>query len=163
MAKAPEFASTPLEYASLSDVPDLSLPADIMIPAMQGAGFNVTRNAIDLARYSQLIFQGRPPQFDITVMSGDAEPTQWACPTADKAGWSTYCSQPYTDALLAADAAPSDDEYLAKMKEAADILRKDAVIVPLIAKKGVGLFDAELKGFLEPRVLVAIEIGQLHW
>ena len=49
------------------------------------------------------------------------------------------------------------------MKEAADILRKDAVIVPLIAKKGVGLFDGELKGFLEPRVLVAIEIGKLHW
>jgi len=163
MAKASKWASTPLEYASLSDVPDLSLPADIMIPAMQGAGFNVTRNAIDLARYSQLIFQGRPPQFDITVMSGDAEPTQWACPTADKAGWSTYCSQPYTDALAAADAAPSDEAYLAKMKEAADILRKDAVIVPLIAKKGVGLFDPALKGFLEPRVLVAIEIGKLHW
>ena len=162
-AKAAEFASTPLEYASLSDVPDLSLPADIMIPAMQGAGFNVTRNAIDLARYSQLIFQGRPPQFDITVMSGDADPSQWACPTADKAGWSTYCSQPYTDALLAADAAPSDEEYLAKMKEAADILRKDAVIVPLIAKKGVGLFDPALMGFLEPRVLVAIEISKLHW
>lgn len=163
MAKAAEFASTPLEYASLSDVPDLSLPADIMIPAMQGAGFNVTRNAIDLARYSQLIFQGRPPQFDITVMSGDADPSQWACPTEDKAGWSTYCSKPYTDALLAADAAPSDEEYLAKMKEAADILRKDAVIVPLIAKKGVGLFNPDLKGFLEPRVLVAIEIGKLYW
>jgi len=163
MAKAAKWASTPLEYASLSDVPDLSLPADIMIPAMQGAGFNVTRNAIDLARYSQLIFQGRPPQFDITVMSGDAEPTQWACPSPDKAGWSTYCSAEYTKALSDADAAPSDEEYLAKMKEAADILRKDAVIVPLIAKKGVGLFDAELKGFLEPRVLVAIEIGKLHW
>lgn len=163
MAKAPEFASTPLEYASLSDVPDLSLPADIMIPAMQGAGFNVTRNAIDLARYSQLIFQGRPPQFDITVMSGDAEPTQWACPTPDKAGWSTYCSAEYTQALSDADKATSDEDYLAKMKEAADILRKDAVIVPLIAKKGVGLFDGELKGFLEPRVLVAIEIGKLHW
>lgn len=163
MAKAAAFASTPLEYASLSDVPDLSLPADIMIPTMQGAGFNVTRNAIDLARYSQLIFQGRPPQFDITVMSGDAEPTQWACPDPAKAGWSTYCSAEYTKALSDADAAPSDEEYLAKMKEAADILRKDAVIVPLIAKKGVGLFDAELKSFLEPRVLVAIEIGKLHW
>lgn len=163
MAKAPAFASTPLEYASLSDVPDLSLPADIMIPAMQGAGFNVTRNAIDLARYSQLIFQGRPPQFDITVMSGPDDPAQWACPTPESAGWSTYCSQPYTDALAAADSAPSEEEYLAKMKEAAKILRDDAVIVPLIAKKGVGLFDTELKGFTEPRVLVAIEIGKLHW
>ena len=62
-----------------------------------------------------------------------------------------------------ADKATTDEDYLAKMKEAADILRKDAVIVPLIAKKGVGLFDGELKGFLEPRVLVAIEIGKLHW
>jgi peptide/nickel transport system substrate-binding protein len=163
MAAAPEFASTPLEYASLSDVPDLSLPADIMIPAMQGAGFNVTRNAIDLARYSQLIFQGRPPQFDITVMSGPDDPAQWACPTEADAGWSTYCSQPYTDALAAADSAASEEEYLAKMKEAAKILRDDAVIVPLIAKKGVGLFDPELKGFLEPRVLVAIELSKLHW
>ncbi|MBN9316765.1 MAG: ABC transporter substrate-binding protein [Devosia sp.] len=162
-AEAAKFASTPLEYASLSDVPDLSLPADIMIPVMQGAGFNVTRNAIDLARYSQLIFQGRPPQFDITVMSGPDDPAQWACPSPDKAGWSTYCSQPYTDALAAADSAPTQEEYLAKMKEAAKILRDDAVIVPLIAKKGVGLFDPELKGFLEPRVLVAIELAKLHW
>ena len=162
-AKAKDFASTTLEYASLSDVPDLSLPADIMVPALQGAGFNVTRNAIDLARYSQLIFQGRPPQFDITVMSGDAEPTQFACPDPSKAGWSTYCSAAYTKALADADAAPSDAEYLAKMKEAADILRKDAVIVPLIAKKGVGLFNTDLKGFLEPRVAVAIEIAKLHW
>lgn len=163
MAEAPKYAGTPLEYASLSDVPDLSLPADIMIPAMQGAGFNITRNAIDLARYSQLIFQGRPPQFDITIMSGPDDPAQWACPSPDKAGWSTYCSQAYTDALSAADSAPSEAEYLAKMQEAAKILRDDAVIVPLIAKKGVGLFDPELKGFLEPRVLVAIEIGKLHW
>jgi len=162
-AKAKEFASTPLEYASLSDVPDLSLPADIMVPALQGAGFNVTRNAIDLARYSQLIFQGRPPQFDITIMSGPDDPAQWSCPTPDKAGWSTYCSLPYTEALAAADAATSDEDYLAKMKEAAKILRDDAVIVPLIAKKGVGLFDPDLKGFIEPRVLVAVEIAKLHW
>ncbi|MDB5539134.1 MAG: transporter substrate-binding protein [Devosia sp.] len=157
------YGSTPLEYASLSDVPDLSLPADIMVPAMQGAGFNITRNAIDLARYSQLIFQGRPPQFDITVMSGDAEPTQFACPDPSKAGWSTYCSAEYTKALGDADAATSDEEYLTQMKKAADILRKDAVIVPLIAKKGVGLFDASLQGFVEPRVGVAIEIAPLHW
>ena len=55
------------------------------------------------------------------------------------------------------------EDHLAKMKEAAKILRDDAVIVPLIAKKGVGLFDPELKGFLEPRVLVAIELSKLHW
>ncbi|MBK8085666.1 MAG: ABC transporter substrate-binding protein [Devosia sp.] len=157
------FNTLPLEYASLSDVPDLSLPADIMVPTLQAAGLNVTRNAIDLARYSQLIFQGRPPQFDITVMSGDAEPGQWSCPTPDKAGWSTYCSADYTDALAQADVATSDEEYLALMQKAADILRKDAVIVPLIAKKGVGLFDVDLKGFTEPKVAVAVELRALHW
>jgi peptide/nickel transport system substrate-binding protein len=157
------YGSTPLEYASLSDVPDLSLPADIMVPSMQAAGFNVTRNAIDLARYSQLIFQGRPPQFDVTIMSGDANPVQWACPDAAKAGWSTYCSPEYTKALADADVALTDEDYAAQMKKSADILRKDAVIVPLIAKKGVGLFDPDLKGFEEPRVGVAIEMGKLHW
>ncbi|MCX5494748.1 ABC transporter substrate-binding protein [Kaistia dalseonensis] len=157
------YGSTPLEYASLSDVPDLSLPADIMVPSLQAAGLNVTRNAIDLARYSQLIFQGRPPQFDITVMSGDANPVQWACPDPSKAGWSTYCSAEYTKALADADVALTDQDYAAKMKQAADILRKDAVIIPLIAKKGVGLFDKDLKGFQEPRVAVAIELAKLHW
>jgi peptide/nickel transport system substrate-binding protein len=157
------YASTPLEYASLSDVPDLSLPADIMVPAMQAAGFNVTRNAIDLARYSQLIFQGRPPQFDVTIMSGDANPVQWACPDPTKAGWSTYCSADYTKALADADIALTPEDYAAQMKKAADILRKDAVIVPLIAKKGVGLFNPDLKGFQEPRVGVALEMSKLHW
>lgn len=157
------YAQQKLVYASLSDVPDLSLPADIMVPAMQAAGFDVERNAMDLARYAQLIFQGRPPQFDVTIMSGDAQPGQFACPDPSKAGWSTYCSQPYTDALAAADQALTQEEYLAEMKKSAKILRDDAVIVPLLAKKGVGLFNPELKGFLEPRVAVAIEFAPLHW
>ena len=154
---------TPLDYASLSDVPDLSLPADIMIPAMQAAGLTVNRNAMDLARYSQLIFQGRPPQFDVTIMSGDAEPAQWACPDPSKADWSTYCSADYTKTLAEADQAATTKEYDALMAKSAAILRNDAVIVPLLAKKGVGLFDKDLKGFLEPRVNVAIEFAPLHW
>ena len=45
------------------------------------------------------------------------------------------------------------------MAKAADILRKDAVIIPLLAKKGVGLFHPDLQGFTEPRVAVAIEFA----
>lgn len=157
------YASTPLTYASLSDVPDLSLPADIMIPEMQAAGFNVTRNAMDLARYSQLIFQGQPPQFDVTIMAGDANPAQWACTDPAKAGWSTYCSPDYTKALADADKALTTDDYNASMLKAADVLRKDAVIIPLLAKQGVGLWDKGLKGFIEPRVGVSIEFAPLHW
>lgn len=152
-----------LEYASLSDVPDLSLPADLMIPLMQGAGFDVERNAMDLARYAQLIFQGRPPQFDVTIMSGSADPTQFACADESKAGWSTYCSADYTRVLAEADQALTKEDYDRLMAETAKILRDDAVIIPLLAKKGVGLFHPDLKGFQEPRVAVSIEFSPLHW
>ncbi|EAR52741.1 putative ABC transporter substrate-binding protein [Oceanicola granulosus HTCC2516] len=157
------YGDVELEYVSLSDVPDLSLPADVMVPMMQAAGFDVTRNAIDLARYSQIIFQGRPPQFDVTIMSGPGGATQWACPDPEAAGWSTYCSAEYTEKLQAADAATSQEEYEARMDEASAILREDAVIVPLIAKLGVGLLHPDLEGFTEPRVGVAVELSRLSW
>jgi len=152
-----------LEYVSLSDVPDLSLPADVMVPMMQAAGFNVRRNAIDLARYAQIIFQGRPPQFDVTIMSGPGDLIQWACPTPEDAGWSTYCSEKFTEKLLAADAVATAEENEALLREASAILREEAVIVPLIAKLGVGLLHPELEGFTEPRVGVAVEISKLRW
>jgi|TARA_B110000240_G_scaffold15008_1_gene15390 peptide/nickel transport system substrate-binding protein len=158
-----EFGDIEMEYVSLSDVPDLSLPADVMVPMMQAAGFDVTRNAIDLARYSQLIFAGRPPQFDVTIMSGPGEPTQWACPDPSAAGWSTYCSAAYTEKLTAADSAATDEEYRTLMDEASAILRDDAVIVPLIAKLGVGLLHPKLEGFIEPRLGVAVELSSLRW
>lgn len=152
-----------LEYASLSDVPDLSLPADLMIPLMEAAGFSVTRNAMDLARYSQLVFQGRPPQFDVTIMAGDANPNQWVCTDEDKAGWSTYCSPAYAEAMARADQATTDEGYDAAMLEAAAILREDAVIVPLLAKLAVGLYHHDLQGFAHPRVGVSIEFANFHW
>jgi len=159
-----DYGDVELEFVSLSDVPDLSLPADIMVPMMQAAGFNVTRNAIDLARYSQIIFSGRPPQFDITVMAGPGDATQWACPTPDAAGWSSYCSAEYTAALAAADSATTQEDYLAQMDEASRILREDAVIIPLIAYLGVGLLHPDLNGFSEPRVgTIAMEFANFSW
>lgn len=152
-----------LEYASLSDVPDLSLPADIMIPMMEAAGFTVTRNAMDLARYSQLVFQGRPPQFDVTIMAGDANPNQWVCTDESMAGWSTYCSPAYAEAMARADQATTTEDYDAAMLDAAAVLREDAVIVPLLAKLAVGLYHHDLQGFAHPRVGVAIEFANFHW
>ncbi len=152
-----------LEYVSLSDVPDLSLPADIMIPMMQAAGFNVTRNAMDLARYSQIVFQGRPPQFDVTIMAGDANPNQWVCTDEERAGWSTYCSAAYAEAMARADQATTDADYEAAMQDAAAVLREDAVIVPILAKLAVGIYHHDLQGFSHPRVGVAIEFANFHW
>lgn len=160
MAVAPQFADQKLEFAVLNS---MSWLADLAIPSLQGAGFDITRNTMDLARYSQTIFQGRPPQFDITVMQGPDDPAQWSCDDAEKAGWSTYCSQPYSEALVAADSALDDAEYLAKMKEATEILRDDAVIVPILDQQGFALLDLGLKGFTAPRVHVAVEISKLGW
>jgi len=162
-AKTEGYDRKPIVVASLSDVPDLSLPADIMIGEMEAAGLKVDRHAMDLARYAQLIFQGQPPQFDVTVMSSAPDPTQFACPDPAKVNWNTYCSAEYTAALGKADTALTTEEYNKSMAEAASILRKDAVIVPLLAKTGVGLFRRELHGFLEPRLNVAIEFSHLHW
>ncbi|MBV8915726.1 MAG: ABC transporter substrate-binding protein [Acetobacteraceae bacterium] len=161
--KSEGFDRRPLIFASLSDVPDLSLPADLMIAEMEAAGFKVERHAMDLARYSQLVFQGQPPQFDVTVMSSAPDPTQFACPDPSKVNWNTYCSAEYTAALGKADASLTVEDYNKWMAEAASILRKDAVIVPLLAKTGVGLFRHELQGFLEPRLNVSIELSHLHW
>lgn len=160
MAAAPNFASTELEYAAFTG---LAWVSDITIPSLQGAGFKIRRNDMDLARFSQLIFQGRPPQFDITAMSSNDNPARYVCAEPAAAGWSTYCSAEYTAALAAADAASSEAEYLAKMNEAAKILRDDAVIVPLFDQPGLALLDPELKGFTEPRVHVAVEMAKLHW
>lgn len=49
------------------------------------------------------------------------------------------------------------------MNEAAKILRDDAVIVPLFDQPGLALLNPDLKGFTEPRVHVAVEMGKLHW
>ncbi|WP_434081589.1 ABC transporter substrate-binding protein [Sanguibacter sp. Z1732] len=152
-----------VEFTSLSDVPDLSLPADILVAQLQQVGADIDRNAIELARYSQTVFQARPPQFGITVMSSAAPITGFACESPDQAGWTTYCSQEFTELLNEADSAESIEEYDDRMAAANEVLKEDAVIVPLAAKNGVGLFHPDLQGWQEPRIMVDIQFKNLHW
>ena len=161
--QAAGYAGEALEFTSLSDVADLSLPADLLIAQLQGVGVEVERNALDLARYAQVIFQGRPPQFGVTVMSDPAPITQFACPDESQMGWTTYCSPEMTDLMNQADAAQSVEEYEALMNQASDVLKEDAVIVPLLAKSGVGLWHPDLQGWQEPQILVDIQFANLHW
>ncbi len=157
------YGSKQLEFTSLTDVGDLKPPAEVMIAELQAAGFNVKNNAVDLARYSQIVFQAPDPDFDVTVMAGDASPSQWACPNESKVGWSSYCSKAYTDLLDQADIAKTKDDYNKLLNEAAQTLQKDAVIVPMLAKSGVGLMDLGLQGWQEPNVFVGIRLATLHW
>ncbi|NJC72943.1 ABC transporter substrate-binding protein [Planosporangium thailandense] len=161
--KAAGYNGEELEFASLSDVPDLSLPADLLIQQLNGSGVKVKRDAITLARYSQQIFQQKPPQFGITVMSDPAPITQFACADQSQMGWTTYCSPEMTDLMNKADAAKTKQEYEDLMKQADDVLKKDAVIVPLLSKSGVGLLRPDLKGWQEPKILVDIDFANLHW
>ncbi|MGV8845320.1 ABC transporter substrate-binding protein [Tessaracoccus sp.] len=152
------------EFVSLSDVPDLSLPADVLVEQFKAAGIQIERNPIDLARYSQLIFQGRPPQFGVTNMSDPAPITQFTCPDPAASGWTTYCSKEFTDLVEKADLATSVKEYNELLGKANEQLKKDAYIVPLSATVGIGLAHPKLAGADAASVIFGeVPLEQLSW
>lgn len=158
------YTGTPLNFVSLTDVPDVKLPADVLIGQYQAAGAAVERKAISLADFSTTVFGGKPPQFGMTVMSS---PWQrffgYSCASQAKRGWTTYCSAEFTALLAKADAAPTDTESNAYLKQADEVLKKDAVIVPILAKSGIGLFHPGIQGVEPPSVDVEVNFASLHW
>lgn len=161
--KANGYGNQALTFTSLTDVGDLKPPAEIMIAEMQAAGFKVNNNALSLARYSQLVFSSKHPDFDVTVMAGDDDPSQWMCTNKSQVNWATYCDPHYAQLINKANAATTPAAYDAYMKQAAETLTKDAVIVPLLSKAGIGLLDPALKGWKDPNVAVGIRLATLHW
>jgi peptide/nickel transport system substrate-binding protein len=161
--KAAGFAKTALDYVSLTDVPDLSLPADLQVAQFTAAGATIKRRAISLAEYSKTIFGGRPQQFGVSIMSDPALFTQFSCTDKSKAGWTTYCSKQLTNLLIQADAAKTLASYNSLMAQAALVLQKDAYIVPILAKAGVGLWQPSLVGWKAPRIFVEQNFADLSW
>lgn len=157
-------ASTPIEFTSVTDIGNLVGPADLAVSAFQSAGATVQRSQLDLARYSQVVFSGTPPQYGVTVMSTEYNLTQMAsCPDPAKVGWKTYCNAEITKLLADADAATTDADREALLIKAQTKLQQDAVIVPLMTSKGVGLLNKQLQGWVNPSVSVAIHLASLHW
>jgi peptide/nickel transport system substrate-binding protein len=161
--KAAGYSKTALDYVSLTDVPDLSLPATLQIAQLKKAGVTIKRNAISLAEYSKTIFSGRPQQFGVSIMSDPALFTQFSCTDKTKAGWHTYCSKELTDLIVKADGAKTKASFESYMKKAAAVLQKDAYIVPILAKAGVGLWQPDLKGWNAPRIFVEQNFADLSW
>ncbi len=162
--KAAGFAKTPLDYVSLTDVPDLSLPADLQIAQFTKAGATIKRNAISLAEYSKTIFGGRPQQFGVSIMSDPALfGPNFSCTDKSKAAWHTYCSKELTGLLIQADGAKSLTAYNDLMAKAAWVLQKDAYIVPILAKAGVGLWQPNLVGWKAPHIFVEQNFADLSW
>lgn len=156
------WGSDEIVFTSLTDVGDLKPPAEVMIAEMQAAGFNVTNNAIDLARYSATVFSADDPDYDVTVMAGSDTPSAWTCPDG-KSGWGTYCNPAYDELLNKADQALTSDEYADYMAQAAAQMAKDAVLVPLLSKQSAGLLHPDLNGWTEPNVFVGIRLADLSW
>jgi peptide/nickel transport system substrate-binding protein len=96
-------------------------------------------------------------------MSDPALFTQFSCSDKTQAAWHTYCSKELTDFLIKADAAKTKASYESFMKKAADVLQKDAYIVPILAKAGVGLWHPDVKGWNAPRIFVEQNFADLSW
>jgi peptide/nickel transport system substrate-binding protein len=62
-----------------------------------------------------------------------------------------------------ADGAKTKASYESYMKKAAAVLQKDAYIVPILAKAGVGLWQPDLKGWKAPRIFVEQNFADLSW
>jgi peptide/nickel transport system substrate-binding protein len=155
---------TPVELTSVTDIGNLVGPSDLAVSFFEAAGANVTRTQLDLARFSQVVFSGKPPQYGVTVMTTEYNLTQMAsCPDPAKVGWKTYCDADITKMLEDADRATSEEERDQLLAAAQQKLQEDAVIVPIMASKGAGLLSKDLKGWTAPRVVVAIPLASLHW
>jgi peptide/nickel transport system substrate-binding protein len=162
--KAAGFNKFPLDYVSLTDVPDLSLPADLQIGQFTAAGATIKRKAISLAEYSKTIFAGRPQQFGVSIMSDPALfAGNFSCPDPTKAAWHTYCSKRITELLVKADGAKTQKGADTYYKAANKVLEKDAYIVPILAKAGLGLWNPGVKGWQEPAIFVDQDFANLSW
>lgn len=164
LAAEADIADGAIEFVTLSDVPFLSLPADVLVEQFKAAGIGIERNAIDLARYSQTIFQGRPPQFEVTNMSDPAGITQFACPDPAEAGWTTYCSEEFTSLIEKADQAATYSEYVDLLGQANEQLKSDAVIIPISYTQGLSLGHPALAGFDAPSAIMQeVPLHRMGW
>lgn len=154
------FGSTTIEFVGISDIP---FPArDLLVANMKSAGLQVDFQNPDLARYSQTIFSGNPPDFDVTMMSGPDALTQWLC-SDGKTNWATYCSPEYNALLAKADAASTPEEYNDIMAQAVELLQKDAVVITWGANSSGGLINKNLQGWSDPLVPKSINLASLSW
>jgi len=96
-------------------------------------------------------------------MSSPSPITTFACAGPENYGWHSYCSEEFTNLVKEADAAANVEEYEQLMGDANEVLKEEAVIVPLLAKDGVGLLHPDLQGWEEPKIFVDIQFKNLHW
>lgn len=161
--KAAGLDKLPIEFVGLTDVPALRLAADIMTQQLRNAGLTINRRDIPLAQYSSTIFNARPPQYGMSLMGGGGTLTDFVCKDPTKYGYQTYCSSAYTKLIQQADRATTDEAYLKALTSANELLQKDAVVVPLLARTGLGLYNRKLTGWRPPTIRVEVAFANYYW
>lgn len=161
--KAAGLDTFPIEFVGLTDVAALRLAADVITQQLRSAGLTVNRRDIPLAQYSSTIFNARPPQYGMSLMGGGGTLTDFVCKDPALYGYQTYCSAAYTKLMQQADRATTDEDYLKLITEANDLLQKDAVVVPLLARTGLGLYNKKLKGWKPPTIRVEVALANYYW
>lgn len=155
---------TAIEFVGLTDVPALRLAADIITQQLRNAGLTVNRRDIPLAVYSSTIFNSRPPQYGMSLMGGSGNLTDFICVDAAKPGYQTFCNAEYTKIMQKADRLVSDDAgYLKLLNQANDLLQSEAVVVPLLARTGLGLYNKKLTGWKPPLIRVEVNLSNFYW
>lgn len=137
--------------------------SDILAAQLEEAGVTVQREQLELARYSQLILAGKPPQFELTEINTPRDIWQFSCPNPAKANWHSFCDPDMTAVLAKADRATTfaeRDQYLA---EAAKILQEKAVIIPILATKAVSLIHPDMTGWTAPQTFMEVNLPALRW
>ena len=151
------------EFVGLTDVPSLRLSADLITQQLQSAGLKVKRKDIPLAQYSSTIFNSRPPAYGLSLMGGSGTLADFVCLDQQKYGYQTYCSPEYTKLMQRADRAASDADYFKLISEANTLLQKDGVVIPLLARTGLGLYNKKLVGWTPPTIRVEVRLSDFHW
>jgi len=154
---------TVIDFVGLSDVPSLRLSADIITQQLRNAGLNVKRRDIPLAVYSSTIFNARPPQYGMSIMGGSGNLKDFICLDATKYGYQTFCNAEYTKIMQKADKTLADAPYLKLLNQANDLLQREAVVVPLLARTGLGLYNKKLTGWKPPVIRVEIALANYYW
>lgn len=161
--KAAGLDTFPIDFVGLTDVSSLRIAADIITQQLRNAGLTVNRRDIPLAQYSSTIFNGRPPQYGMSLMGGGGNLTDFVCKNPALYGYQTYCSSAYTRLMQQSDRATTDSAYFKAVTSANELLQKDAVVVPLLARTGLGLYNKKLRGWKPPTVRVEVAFANYYW
>lgn len=156
-------ADTPVELTTITDIGNLTPPGDVLRAELEAAGVTVEDNAMAFAQYSEQVLSGAPPQFGVTPMFTPRGMDQFVCADPASPPWHSFCNAEVTNLIAQADAAQTPEQETDLLNQAMEILQDEAVVVPVLAVKNVGIFHPDLAGSSAPEVFMEVNLAGLSW